>query len=157
MKTKLHCLFIGVVLLAGVHSTLAQVTNLGIAAAGQQSLIYWPTSSATNYVLQTTASLSSPNWVTASNAVTVNAVTVTNSAPSGYFRLLVLVSTNPPGMVLIPAGSFMIGNSIGDGDTGTPPRTSAGRLTGATSSRPTTISPANSGSGVCCPQVSDLM
>ena len=97
-------------LLAGVHSTLAQVTNLGIAAAGQQSLIYWPTSSATNYVLQTTASLSSPNWVTATNAVTVDAVTVTNSAPSGYFRLL--VSTNPPGMVLIPAGSFTMGNYL---------------------------------------------
>ena len=104
MKTKLHCLFIGLALLADVHSAFAQVTNLGIAAAGQQSLIYWPTSSTTNYILQTTASLSSPNWVTASNAVTVNAVTVTNSAPSGYFRLLVLVSTNPPGMVLIPGG-----------------------------------------------------
>jgi hypothetical protein len=74
MKTKLRFLFIALALLAGVHSTLAQVTNLGIAAAGQQSLIYWPTSSATNYVLQTTASLSSPTWVTASNAVTVNAV-----------------------------------------------------------------------------------
>jgi formylglycine-generating enzyme required for sulfatase activity len=116
MKTKLRFLFIALALLADVHSAFAQVTNLGIAAAGQQSLIYWPTSSTTNYILQTTASLSSPNWVTASNAVTVNAVTVTNSAPSGYFRLLVLVSTNPPGMVLIPAGSFMIGNSIGDGD-----------------------------------------
>jgi formylglycine-generating enzyme required for sulfatase activity len=110
MKTKLRFLFIALALLAGVHSTLAQVTNLGIAAAGQQSLIYWPTSSATNYVLQTTASLSSPTWVTASNAVTVNAVTVTNSAPSGYFRLL--QSTNPTGIVLIPAGSFKMGNFI---------------------------------------------
>ena len=110
MKTKLHFLFIGLSMLAGVHSALAQVTNLGIAPAGQQSLLYWPTSSATNYVLQTTASLSSPNWVTATNAVAVNAVTVTNSAPSGYFRLL--QSTNPPGMVLIPAGSFTIGNYL---------------------------------------------
>jgi formylglycine-generating enzyme required for sulfatase activity len=110
MKTQLHFLFIGLALLAGVDSTLAQVTNLGIAAAGQQSLLYWQTSSATNYVLQTTASLSSPNWVTASKAVTVNAVVVTNSAPSGYFRLL--QSTNPTGMVLIPAGSFTMGNRL---------------------------------------------
>jgi formylglycine-generating enzyme required for sulfatase activity len=110
MKIKLHSLLIGLAMLAGVHSALAQVTNLGIAAAGQQSLLYWPTSGTTNYVLQTTTNLASPNWVTATNAVTVNAVTVTNSTPAGYFQLR--QSTNPPGMVLIPAGSFVIGNYI---------------------------------------------
>jgi formylglycine-generating enzyme len=110
MKTKLHCLFIALALLAGAHSALAQVTNLGIAPAGSQSIIYWPVSSTTNYVLQATTNLDTPNWVTATNAVTVNAVTVTNSAPSGYFRLL--QSTNPTGMVLIPAGSFTMGNYL---------------------------------------------
>ena len=110
MKTKTQSLFLGLAVLAGVHSTAAQVTNLGIAPApGGQSVLYWPVSS-TNYVLQTTTNLATPNWVTASNAVTVNAATVTNSAPSGFFRLL--QSTNPPGMVLIPAGSFTIGNYI---------------------------------------------
>ena len=110
MKTKLQSLFLGLALLAGVHRTTAQVTNLGIAPApGGRSVLYWPVSS-TNYVVQTTANLVTPNWVTASNAVTVNAATVTNSAPSGFFRLL--QSTNPPGMVLIPAGSFTIGNYI---------------------------------------------
>lgn len=110
MKTRLQSLFIGLALIAGVHQTTAQVTNLGIApVAGGQSLLYWPVNT-TNYVLQTTTNLSSPNWVTANNAVTVNAVTVTNSAPAGYFRLL--QSTNPTGMVLIPAGSFLIGNYI---------------------------------------------
>jgi formylglycine-generating enzyme required for sulfatase activity len=110
MPTKLRPLFILLALTAGIHSAFAQVTNLGIAPApGTQSVLYWPTST-TNYVLQITTDLTTPNWVAATNAVTVNAVTVTNSAPAGYFRLL--QSTNPTGMVLIPAGSFMIGNYL---------------------------------------------
>ena len=36
-------------LLAGAYSALAQVTNLGIAPAGGQSVLYWP-NSPTNYV-----------------------------------------------------------------------------------------------------------
>jgi formylglycine-generating enzyme required for sulfatase activity len=111
MKNKLQSLFIGLALLAGVHSTTAQVTNLGIAPApGGQSVLYWPVSS-TNYVLQTTTNLATPNWVTASNAVTVNAATVTNSAPAGFFRLLATTNTTA-GMVLIPAGSFIMGNYL---------------------------------------------
>src|ERR1039458_2768492 len=88
MKTKLHSLFIGLSFIADVHQTTAQVTNLGIAPAAGQFVLYWPASGTTNYMLQTTTNLASPNWVTASNAVVVNAVTVTNSAPAGYFRLL---------------------------------------------------------------------
>jgi formylglycine-generating enzyme required for sulfatase activity len=111
MKTKLLSLFIGLVIIAGVHQATAQVTNLGIAPApGQQSVLYWPVST-TNYVLQTTTNLATPNWVTASNAVTVNAATVTNSAPSGFFRLLATTNTTA-GMVLIPAGSFTMGNYL---------------------------------------------
>ena len=111
MKTKLQSLFLGLALLAGVHQTTAQVTNLGIAPApGGRSVLYWPVSS-TNYVVQTTANLVTPNWVTASNAITVNAATVTNSAPAGYFRLLATTNTTA-GMVLIPAGSFTMGNYL---------------------------------------------
>jgi formylglycine-generating enzyme len=108
IRTNFFCIVLAMQI--GVHSVLAQVTNLGIALAGSQSIIYWPTSSTTNYVLQTKANLSSTNWVTVTNAVAVNAVTITNSVPSGYFRLL--QSTNPPGMVLIPAGSFTMGNYL---------------------------------------------
>src|SRR5450756_823403 len=111
MKNKLQSLFIGLAVLAGVQQTRAQVTNLGIAPApGGQSVLYWPVSG-TNYVLQTTTNLATPNWVTASNAVTVNAATVTNSAPAGYFRLLATPNTTA-GMVLIPAGSFTMGNYL---------------------------------------------
>ena len=111
MKTKLQSLFIGLALIAGVQLINAQVTNLGIAPApGGQSILYWPVST-TNYVLQTTTNLGAPNWVTASNAVTVNAATVTNSSPAGYFRLLASTDTTA-GMVLIPAGSFTMGNYL---------------------------------------------
>jgi formylglycine-generating enzyme required for sulfatase activity len=97
-------------LLATARLTLAQVTNLGIAPVGGQSLLYWPISS-TNYLLQTTSDLATPNWATASNAVAVNAMVVTNSAPVGYFRLLAQTNTTA-GMVLIPAGSFLMGNYL---------------------------------------------
>jgi formylglycine-generating enzyme len=110
MRTKFQHLFIALALLADGHSVLAQVTDLGIAPAGQQSILYWPASATTNYVLQTVTNLSSTNWVTASNAVTVNAVVVTNAAPSGYFRLS--ESAAPAGMALIPGGSFLMGNFI---------------------------------------------
>jgi formylglycine-generating enzyme required for sulfatase activity len=110
MKKKIESLIIGLALLAGVHSAFAQVTNLGIAPApGGQSVLYWPTSS-TNYVLQTTTNLASPNWVTVRTAYPVNAGQVTNSAPSGFFRLQPV--TVPAGMALVPAGWFTMGNSV---------------------------------------------
>ncbi len=114
MKTKLHSLFVGLALIAGVQCAFAQVTNLGILPAGGQSIIYWPASS-TTYVLQTVTNLSSTNWATARTAFAVNAMVVTNAAPTGFYRLVPMAST-PAGMVLIPAGWFTIGNSIGDPD-----------------------------------------
>ncbi|MGA3284781.1 MAG: SUMF1/EgtB/PvdO family nonheme iron enzyme [Verrucomicrobiota bacterium] len=112
MKTKLHYLFIALALFAGVHPALAQPT-LGIAPAGKQTVLYWPTT-ATNYVLQSTTNLTAPNWVTATDAVPVIAVTVTNTSLARFFRLY---NTNAfAGMALIPAGTFTMGDTL-DGES----------------------------------------
>ena len=114
MKTlsTLCSAFTVLTLLAGVPAVLAQPT-LGISPAGQQSVLYW-TTTPTNYLLQSTTNLASPNWVYANDAVPVSAATVSNTSLAKFFRLFY---TNPPtGMVLIPAGSFTMGNSIGDSD-----------------------------------------
>jgi formylglycine-generating enzyme required for sulfatase activity len=110
MKTKLTHLLFMLACLAGVQSALAQAAKLGLGPAGQQFVIYWPLGGPTNYVLQTTTDLASSNWVTASNALTVNAVLVSNGAPFEYFRLT--GSATPAGMTLIPAGPFTMGNFI---------------------------------------------
>jgi formylglycine-generating enzyme required for sulfatase activity len=111
MRNKLYSLFIGLVFIAGLRQSAAQVTNLGIAQVARgQFLLYWPVS-ATNYGLQTVTNPASTNWVAATNAVAVNAALVTNTAPAGYFRLL--ATMNPTaGMALVPAGSFTMGNYL---------------------------------------------
>ncbi len=87
--------------------------TLNIAPAGDRSVLFY-SATPTNYILQSTTNLSSTNWVTATDAVVVTAVAVSNAFPAKFFRLLY---TDPPaGMALIPAGSFTIGNSIGDSD-----------------------------------------
>jgi formylglycine-generating enzyme required for sulfatase activity len=120
MKTNVQSLFIGLAIIAGVHQTTAQVTNLGIApVAGGQSLLYWPNTTA-NYVLQTVTNLASTNWVTARTAFAVNTAAVTNSAPSGFFRLQ--PATALTGMALIPAGWFTMGDTL-DGESDAIPTT----------------------------------
>ena len=108
MKTQLNSLFLVLAVLAGVPSALAQPA-LTIAPAGKQSLLYWA-STPTNYLLQSATNLATPKWVTANDAVPLTASTVSNTLPARFFRL---VYTNPPaGMVLIPAGSFTMGDSL---------------------------------------------
>ncbi len=108
MRTKPQYSFIVLALFLGVHSALAQVTNLGIVVAGGQSVIYWPMST-TNYVLQSTTNLGSPNWTVEKYPVPVSASSVSNTVPAKFFRLL---NTNAPGMVLIPAGWFTMGDTL---------------------------------------------
>ena len=97
---------------------------LAIARAGTNFVVSWP-AAATNYVLQTTLSLTTSNWLTVTNPATVtvnstNFVTYTNNSLSRFFRLYLNTNTattsSLPGMALIPAGTFTMGNSIGDSD-----------------------------------------
>jgi formylglycine-generating enzyme required for sulfatase activity len=116
-KTILRILFLVLALFVGVHSTLAQLTNLGIAPAGNQTVLFWPTT-LPNYILQSTTNLASPNWVMVSNSVPVNAVEVTNVSPTGFFRLI--RNTTSDGMVFIPAGSFTMGDTLDGEDDAIP-------------------------------------
>ncbi len=111
MKTKFNYLFVIMAWLASVDPGLAQVTNLRIAPADNQIVLYWPATLA-NYVLQSTTNLASPNWVAVSNAVPVIAVTVTNVASASFFRLYPSTTTSD-GMALIPAGPFTMGDTFG--------------------------------------------
>ena len=114
MKT---CFCLLLALLAGISPAPAQITNLGIAPAGGQSIIYWPANIPANYVLQTATNLASTNWVAVANAVPMVAVAVTNSSGAHFFRL---VQNNGAGMVLIPAGPFTMGDSLDNSTNATP-------------------------------------
>jgi formylglycine-generating enzyme required for sulfatase activity len=120
MKTKLQCFFIGLAMLSVVHPVLAQPA-LGIVPTNNQVILYWPmTANGTNGVLQSTTSLVSPDWLSATDAFPVNdgsqiAVSVTNAASARFFRLS-LVPPTTDGMAFIPAGSFMMGDTL-DGET----------------------------------------
>jgi formylglycine-generating enzyme len=107
--------------LAVVHPALAQ-SALGIVPTNNQVILFWPiTTNGTNGVLQSATSLVSANWLSATDAFPVNygaqiAVSVTNVSSARFFRLS-LVPPAADGMALIPAGSFTIGNPIGDSDS----------------------------------------
>jgi formylglycine-generating enzyme required for sulfatase activity len=115
MKTKLRPLLIGVALIAGIHSALAQPA-LGIIQTNKQSLLYWP-SNAAGFVLQSTTNLASPNWALATDAMLTTygsqtAMTVTNGSAARFFRLFQNIITTADGMTLIPAGLFPMGDAV---------------------------------------------
>lgn len=114
MKTIRKMTIVAGLILALTCPTTAQVANLGIAPAGGQSLLYWPAGDGLNYSLETVTNLASTNWTAASTAYGVNAALVTNANPSGYYRLKTV--TPPAGMVLIPAGWFLMGDSVDGGN-----------------------------------------
>ena len=102
----------------------AQLT-LGIAPSGNHAVLSWP-ATATNCVLQSATNLAAPNWLAVSNIVPVISnnnytVPVTNTMRAVFYRLRgTNSSVVPAGMVLIPGGSFTIGDTL-DGDTDAAP------------------------------------
>jgi formylglycine-generating enzyme len=121
MKSRLFQLFLSLVLMAIVRTAPAQPT-LHIAPAGGKLVLHWPTN-AGNYNLQSTTNLALHSWLAFSNPAPVIVssnltVTITNTAKAMFFRLAMdtNVLPNTAGMILIPAGVFTIGNSIGDSD-----------------------------------------
>jgi formylglycine-generating enzyme required for sulfatase activity len=117
MKTKFHQLFIMLTLLAGIHQASAQETRffrlVGPAATGitafrpDGTLVWTNAQPGATYTVQTVQTLpGGTNWVDYIQVPTTNAVN-TN----------LLFAFNPPaGMALVPGGSFLMGNSIGDAD-----------------------------------------
>jgi formylglycine-generating enzyme required for sulfatase activity len=120
MKPQVCSLLVMSALFADVHSALAQPI-LSVAPTNNQLILFWPANAnGTNGVLESTTDLTSPNWVTTTDAVPANygsqtAVAVTNITSARFFRL-VLVPPTADGMALIPAGSFTIGDTL-DGDS----------------------------------------
>ena len=98
---------------------------LHIVPAGANTVtVSWP-AAATNYVLQSSVNLVPASWVTITSPSPVtlsntNYLTWTNNSQTRFFRLYwnTNVATVPfTGMALIPAGTFTMGNSIGDTDS----------------------------------------
>jgi alpha-tubulin suppressor-like RCC1 family protein len=60
--------------------------QVGIATYGNQAIVFFPLNSASNYVLQTSGSLTGGNWVACTNQIPMAALLITN-AGNAFFRL----------------------------------------------------------------------
>ncbi|HXR47372.1 MAG TPA: SUMF1/EgtB/PvdO family nonheme iron enzyme [Candidatus Limnocylindrales bacterium] len=123
MKSHIKNLFLRPALVAGLGLTLASsaTAQLTITLSGTNVILTWPTNNTAGLALQSTLNLGSASvWSPVSPApVIVNGpYTVTNpiSGTQQFYRLI------PPGMALIPAGSFTNGDTL-DGETDAIPAT----------------------------------
>ncbi len=89
---------------------------LSIVRSNNTVILFWP-AAASNYVLQTTATLAPPSWSTITAPVPVtlnntNFLTYTNNSLTRFFRLSLNTNTVSTfaGMVQIPAGAFGMGD-----------------------------------------------
>ena len=98
------------------------ITNISMVG-GKPQLLIQSDIGITNQI-QAKTNLSQTNWIVLTNLLVVQSPylyvdATTGSASSRFYRVAGLTNTigpPPSGMVLIPAGSFTMGNSIGDSD-----------------------------------------
>jgi hypothetical protein len=61
--------------------------NLGIGTYSNLPAVFYPSNPGTNYILQTTSSLTGSNWVTVSNGIPISGYIIPNPTSPAFFRL----------------------------------------------------------------------
>jgi len=123
VKTKLKSLFTGLAILAGVHQAAAQIVINSFSQNGVLVCTNLQPGSVAS--VQWASSLAGPwqtNWATLSGVTVSNNGTITVSVPM-FYRVLGIAATNiptptptPAGMAAIPAGLFVMGDTL-DGES----------------------------------------
>jgi formylglycine-generating enzyme required for sulfatase activity len=110
----------------GIYTAQAAIRTitapgLGIVVTNNLVLLYWRADNGgANGALQSTASLTPPNWMSATDIIAATygsyaVVSVDNSSSARFFRLA-LVPPTSDGMTFVPAGSFKMGDTL-DGES----------------------------------------
>jgi formylglycine-generating enzyme required for sulfatase activity len=101
-----------VTVIPGNNPILPQTTALSISQEEGQVVLFWPNST-TNWVLQSTPSLSPTAWSAVSTVpVVINGTNRVTNAISDTRQFYRLALVNPSGMALIPAGAFASANGL---------------------------------------------
>jgi formylglycine-generating enzyme required for sulfatase activity len=107
------------------HIEIMGKPSLAMTKVDALPVLTWP-AEPTNYILESTADLANGPWVPNTSPFTTangtNSITISPAVSSRFYRLSLVLNTNTPlvapsNMVLIPAGSFTMGDTLdGEGD-----------------------------------------